>query len=323
MTATLSLDSLTGHYPSTWDDFIGQEQAKRQLQVAIASAKQRNAALGHVLLASGEHGIGKTAMALLTAVQLGTMLKTVSGKMTLNEARIVLAGMDDQDVLFIDEAHRLVQGGKGNAEWLLHLLQDGVLMGPREPEEQSKITVIAATTDRSRLPDTILSRFPLQPVLVPYTADEAVAIGNKAAIRLFAPPLPYPSVDTFRAVARAANNNPRTIGSILGNLRDLALVDLAGVCPDENDRTYELSEALTWLGLTADGLDEVACRYLTVLVNDFNGQAGEKAIADRLQEASLHSTERLLMQKGHIVKTRQGRVVTREGINRARELEGL
>ena len=324
MGALVDMGITHARYPATWDDFIGQGQAKRQLQVAIESAKQRGVPLNHVLLASGEPGIGKTALALLTALSMETQIKMVSGKMKENEARIALAGMEDGDVLFMDEAHRLVQGGKGNAEWILHLLADGVLMGPRGPEEQAAITVIAATTDAGKLPDTITSRFPLQPVLKPYTDDEAAIIGVRRAGALFDRPLPFPDADTLRAVARAGNNNPRTIGAILENLRDLAHVDLETVCPDATEnggqQAYVLDEALQWMGLTPDGLTEVACRYLVTLVDEFAGQAGEKAMQDRLQEAGIQSVERTLMAKGLIAKTRQGRVATRDGILRAKEL---
>ena len=103
---------------------------------------------------------------MLIAGELGTGLRVVSGKMTVNEARIVLVGMNDHDALFIDELHRLVSGGKAGAEWLLHLLSDGVVMGCIGPEAQPKATVIGATTDVGRLPETMCRAFPLRPALV-------------------------------------------------------------------------------------------------------------------------------------------------------------
>ena len=305
-------------YPDTWDDFIGQEQAKRQLQVACQSAKRRGRPLGHVLLASGEPGIGKTTLALLTAAEMGTDLKVVSGPMNVNEARIALSAMRDGDVLFYDEMHQAVRGGKAKAEWLLNFLQDGVLLGPRGPEEQPKVTVIGATTDAARLPDTIISRFDLRPVLEPYSDEEGLDIAFKMAETTFNGDegLHFPALEDFEDIAQAGSNNPRTIGAILRNLRDLAVVD------EEvwNGERYELDEALEWLGLKRDGLTEVGVRYLVVLLSEFQAQAGEKALADRLQEANLDSVERMLMRRDYITKTRQGRVLTKAGINRAREL---
>lgn len=304
-------------YPDTWEEFIGQDMAKRQLKVAVESSKRRNAPLGHVLLASGEPGIGKTALALLTTLELGTFVKIVSGKMSVNEARIALSSLDDRDVLLLEEIHRLVDGGKQNAEWLLHLLQDGVIMGPRGAEVQPAITVIGTTTDAGKLPETITSRFPLRPVLEPYTEDEAFSIATNMARYLLPGDVPFPSVENFELIAAAANRNPRTMRAIVSNLRDLAVVSLDEVYDGEH---YNLTEALSWMGLTHDGLTEGACRYLTVLVEDFGGQAGERALKDRLREAGIEHIERVLIEKGLVVKTAQGRVPTKEGIARANEL---
>jgi len=205
-----------------------------------------------------------------------------------------------------------------HAEWLLHLLTDGVLMGPTGPEAQPLITVIGATTDVGRLPETLVSRFGLRPVLAAYSDHEGCIIAMKMAPAIFTDLAPFPSVEDFTAIATAANNNPRLIRAVLESLRDLALVDLDSVY---DGAAYDLSEALTWLGLTGDGLTYLALRYLQALHIEFAGQAGEQSIADRLQEpGGVASTERLLQDKGLIAKTRQGRVLTAAGIRRAREL---
>lgn len=305
-------------YPDTWDDFIGQTTAVAQLRVAAASARARHDSMPHVLLSSGQPGIGKTALALLIAKELGTEVRTVTGKVDNNAARLLLASMADRDVLFIDEAHQLVVGGKAKAEWLLHYLQDGVLLGPRGPEEQPRVTVIAATTDGGRIPETILSRFPLRPILEPYTDDEAFQIASRCAVKAFTPlGLLAPKASTVAAIARAGSHNPRTIKAIIENLRDLAVVDLESVF-DGSD--YDISQALTWLGLSADGLTATARRYLAILATEYDGQAGEAAIKGRLQEpGGLEHTERLLAEKGLIAFTKQGRTLTAAGINRARQ----
>lgn len=310
--------NMSGTYPNTWDDFIGQDKAKRHLQVAVESSKKREASLDHVLLASGVAGLGKTAMALLTVNDLDVEMKMVSGSIGTNEARIALSELYDGDVLFIDECHALVRGGKGKAEWLLHLLTDGVIMGPRGPEVQPDITVIGATTDAGRLPETIISRFPLSPTLEPYTDEEATKIAITMAEQILPCDLPFPQLEDFQAVARAGSNNPRVIGSILRSVRDLAVVDLDVVCDGE---FYDLSEPLSWLGLTPDGLSDVAQRYLIILLKEFQGQSGGKALQDRLQEpGGLEYVERLLMERDYVVKTSQGRILTKSGIERAKEL---
>ena len=317
--ALAAAHGLNGSYPDDWEGFVGQDLAKRQLRVAVESAARRKAPLGHVLLASGTPGIGKTTLALLLVDALGARMKMVSGKVDTNAARITLAQLGDGDVLFIDEMHQLVSGNRTRAEWLLHLLQDGVIMGPRGPEVQPKVTVVGATTEAGRLPETVVGRFPLRPVLQPYTDDEAAIIAIDMATALFGPPLPFPTEQNFRDIARAGSNNPRTISSLVAGLRDLATVDLAGVYDDEAG--YDLTEPLQWLGLHPDGLTEPAVRYLAVLMDEFQGQAGERALMNRLSEpGGLEHIERLLMDRDLIAKTKQGRVLTKAGIARAREL---
>jgi Holliday junction DNA helicase RuvB len=309
------MTDLGGDYPETWDDFIGQEQAKRQLLVATRSAKMRDRPMDHLLLASGMPGIGKTSLALLTGKELGRHVQIVSGKLSSTQARILLSGMEDGDVLFYDEIHQAVAGGKAQAEWLLHLLQDGAIVGPHGLEEQPKVTVIGATTDAGRLPETILGRFVLQPPLTSYTELEAGRIALKLSERIFED-LPLPSTEVCYDTGQASSQNPRLMRSILVNLRDLAIVN--GKVPE--DGSYDLDEALAFLGLTRDGLTPQAQAYLRALLA-MGGTAGERAIADRLNEpGGVRHTERLLAEKDLIAKTRLGRQLTKEGIARAKAL---
>jgi Holliday junction resolvasome RuvABC ATP-dependent DNA helicase subunit len=99
-----------GDYPHTFDEFVGQAEAKTQLRTAIASAQARGAPLDHVLLASGAQGIGKTTLAQIIAAELGVGLVSVSGAMTVNDARTILLQMRPGDVLFWDEFHLAVSG---------------------------------------------------------------------------------------------------------------------------------------------------------------------------------------------------------------------
>lgn len=303
---------LGGEYPRSWDEYVGQEQAKRQLQIFALSAKERGKPMGHVLLRSGQPGIGKTTLALLSAATMDTSVHIVTGKITFKQARLLLTCCEDGDILFIDEIHSMVRGGAGQSEWMLPFLETGALVGPFGPEEVPAITVIGATTDDGRLPDTFLSRFtPID--LVPYTDDEAARIAAVMGGRMLHG-FPAPGEDLCRGIARAANNNPRMIRTILANIRDLAVVE--GV-----DGGFNFSEALTFLGLSEDGLDRKAQRYLGTLFKMFSGTAGEKAIRDTMQEpGGLASTERLLQNKGLLTLTAAGRTLTQEGIRRAKNL---
>lgn len=296
---------LSGANGSPWEGFVGQEAMRRQLQVAAASARKRGQPMNHVLLTSGEPGVGKTTLAYLIAHELGAGVKEVSGRVGPNDARLALAEMADLDVLLVDELHRI---GKQGFDWLMHMLEDGVIVGPTGPEAQPKVTIVATTTDMGALPNPLISRFPMQPRFEDYTPEQATEIALRWAAAVITDDMPLPDTDLCEAVGRAANANPRTIRSIMENLRDIyAYTD-----------AYDFDEAIGWLGLSADGLTSEARAYLRVLYTEFHGQAGEKAMADRLNEpGGVRHIETLLIKKGYISRQSKGRVLTQPGIHRA------
>jgi Holliday junction DNA helicase RuvB len=311
--------ALGNKYPASWAEFIGQTTAVHQLSVAAKSAKLRGEPLPHCLLASGSAGIGKTALAMLVAQEMKVAVAAVSGAITVGAARYLFSAMGDSDILFIDEAHLLVVGGKAKAEWLLNYMQDGIIAGPQGAEVQPKVTIIAATTEAGRFPETILDRFPLKPVLTAYTDDEGALIALQMALKALPFDLPHISLDNAQAIAAAGNNNPRKISALLAQLRDLALVEDKHW--NAEIRSYDLTDTLQMQGLTEDGLNLTARHYLTALLTDFPDGAGMTAIKDRLQEpGGLAYVERILVDKAFIAKTKQGRQLTAAGIRRARDL---
>lgn len=308
---------LDGPYPKSFADFIGQENARLQIIAAVNSAAVRGESMDHMLIASGTPGIGKTTLARLAASLRGAGFVELGGSVTDKDAAKALKVMEDGDVLFLDEIHRLVSGGKARAEWLLTLLQDGVLHTPGGVVQAPKITVIAATTDKERLPKTILERFPIVPVLDPYTDREAVQIGLIAAKRLGfgADHLPLPADNTWLAkVAKASANNPRRMGNLLASVRDVALstnnMNLHG------DEGYDLTVSLEWAGLTEDGLDRSQQNYMVALLLA-GGTAGISTLKARLGEDQIQLTERYLIHAGYVDVTPQGRVLTDFGRERA------
>lgn len=306
-------------YPKKWGQFIGQEPAKRMLQVAAASARLRREAMDHTLISHGTAGIGKTALASLVANELKRPCRVVSGTLSLVKARMLFSEMSDRDVLLYDEFHQLVDGGKRSGEWMLHYLQDGILPGPLGPEEAPKVTIIAATTDVGRLPETITSRFPLVPPMRDYTVGEAAKIAQVIAARpdVLGPDMPTLGRHEAVAVAEAAHCNPRAIRRLLITLRD---VTITKQLPLVNGR-YNIASLLEWQGVTPDGLDTVAQQYLLSLATEFDGVAGVKALEDRLQQpGGLAPVERVLMDKGLVARTRTGRTLTQAGIQRVMEL---
>jgi Holliday junction DNA helicase RuvB len=310
-----------GPYPKSFTEFVGQEQAKVQLLASMISATKRNAALGHVLLASGYPGIGKTTLAKLIAVKLDAGYAEVGGTATAQDVLPILQAMKDGDVLFIDEIHRMCAFGKRNAEWLLQLLQDGVIALGTGVVECPKITIVAATTDAQKLPKTILDRFLIQPVLESYTPAEGVEIAEVTAIRLgFGDDdLPMPTQRAWlHQIAAASDYNPRVIGRLLATVRDYVLAS-EDPASKMSEAGYDVALALKWTGLSSDGLDQVARDYLMLLYG-YGGMAGAVTLKAALNESAIEHTERLLIQKGFIQVTPKGRELTTLGTERAEAL---
>lgn len=307
----------THGYPTRWRDYIGQEPAQRMLQVAVKSAKIRKQPLPHVLIAHPSPGVGKTALANLVARSLNKPCRVISGAVNANKARMLFADMNDFDVLLYDEIHEIMDAGRKNAEWTLTYLQDGTLPGPFGAELQPRVTIIGATTEAGRMPDNIVRRF-IQPPMQDYTEDEAAKIAivmSRDVLGEF--DLPPLAKRNAMAIAAAAVNNPGAIRNLLIVLRDMSIT---GEIPLKG-KGYDVGELLVRQGVTPDGLDPTAQRYLTTLAHEFDGAAGAKAMEDRLQQAGgLQRVERILMDKGLLVKTRSGRTLTQAGIGRVREL---
>lgn len=297
-----------GDYPQTFNEFVGQAEAINQIRTAIASARARGRPLDHVLLASGAQGIGKTTLAQIIAHELGAGLVSVSGAMTVNDARTILLQMAPGDVLFWDEFHLAVAGNRNRADWMLPLLTDSVLMTKNAVEEMPHVTVIAATTDVGRLPATIISRFMIRPEIVYYTDDEGIALTYNLAARMGV------DVDNgvVRVIAQAANNNPRDMRMILTAYRDLSLTG-----------HRDIETALRWAGVTRDGLPRICQDVMLVLLQATDHTLSLETIQAALGEPGpLRYAEQLLIQKGYLTITGRGRKLTPEGIDRAHGLIG-
>jgi len=305
--------------PRTWNEYVGQRRAKGQLRAAVASAKFRGACVDHILIASGVPGVGKSALARIVASEYDGGLVEVQGAITLEEARAILAGMQDGDFLFLDEIHQMVVGGKSKAEWLLPLMQDGVLLTPQGEWKAPKVTIIGASTNAAELPEAILSRFTLKPVIEMYTEDEATDIAEGMAKSIYGDiGLPLPTRATCAALAEAANHSPRDIGSMLRLLRD---AEIAEEAQRDNDGDTDLTAMLEWAGRTADGLDDLAQRYMATLLTTFGGRTGKANIGSVLGESTYpHLTEQVLLQKGYLGIDKGGRYLTELGTERTLSL---
>jgi holliday junction DNA helicase RuvB len=309
-------------YPTRWSDYIGQDKAKRELIVAARSARIRKEPLGHVLIHHNQAGIGKTALAALIASEMRTTVRVASGTMHKDHARMVFSSMKDGDVLFYDEFHQVLDNGRKGAEsWLLTFMQDGYIAGPLGPEIQPRVTIVAATTDKSKFTEALTGRFAYVPLLTDYSPQEAAKIAQKLAHKVLVTwDLAPLHLKDAQQIATVANHNPRAMLQLLKSLRDMAVVGELEV----TDRgRYDLPTLLDFLGITPDGLDHQMQAYLRSLAAEFNGTAGARALAERIQETAkgLDHIERVLIDRGYVAKTRTGRQLTQAGIKRYRELE--
>lgn len=294
-------------YPRTWEGFIGQAKAKEQLLVTAASAKGRGARMEHTLLASGLHGIGKSTLATLLAYQAGVGLVRTTGPLTQDEARSLMQDMQPRDCLFIDEAHLLVSGSRTKADWLLPFMTEGVLYTTRGAERMPDVTIVAATTDVGKLPQTMISRFMIQPELVAYTNQEGALLTLNLADRMKVKGI----AESAEAIGRAADNNPRAIRQILTQIRDLRYA-----YPDTHPN---MEKALEWAGVSADGLTKVSREILLLLVGMTNRTASLDGIKATLGEPGpIHHHEQQLLRRGLIEVTPRGRMLTDAGVARAR-----
>jgi len=305
-------------YPRTWADYVGQGEAKAFLRASAMTAKARGKRMDHVLIASGQAGIGKSALARLIAQEMDAGLVEVQGVVEVSEAIRIFNGMQDGDILFWDEIHNAVSGGKAKAEWLLPFLQDGVIVTAQGVTAVPSITVIAASTDAQKLPEAILSRFTVKPVLESYTTAEAGKIFDLNAKRIFGEVgLPTPGRWNREAIVEAANRNPRQITQLVRVLLT-SVIGSGASCEGED---YPMDEMYSWSGLTTDGLDRTAQDYLMQLFYAPNFTAGERTIAQALGEPTPpRHTEKLLIQKGLVQVCSRGRQLTSDGVVRANEL---
>lgn len=315
-----ALDFSTASMPESWDDYIGQEPLKRQLMVHIKAARALDAALPHILLASGRAGVGKTTMARLIAKTLGVSIIEMVPPFniwTLSEAAQSLL---DWDVLFIDEIHILANHGKRGAELLLKVLEDKTLYLPDGTViPLNDITIVAATTDKDKLPETIIDRFKIKPYFQAYSLGELARIAVEFAFRHRSQD--YVDDDMAVAFAEACRGTPRILEEMVLACRDLSLSQGAIPTPEQ---------VLEFLEVEPDGLTRVHIHYLTALYQYFmrvNGRdeveyiAGEAAMQQILRETKqgIGRIERHLVEQGLLDRTPRGRRLTARGIGRARE----
>ncbi len=297
--------------PQSLDEFIGQEQARANLKVFIQAAKSRGDALDHVLFA-GPPGLGKTTLAQIMARELGVGFRATSGPVIskAGDLAALLTNLEERDVLFIDEIHRL---NPAVEEILYPAMEDFKLdliigEGPAARSVQidlAKFTLVGATTRAGLLTTPLRDRFGIPVRLNFYTNEELELVVARGA-RVLGAPL---RADGAREIARRARGTPRIAGRLLRRVRDFASV--AGV---EMIDAGIADTALRALEVDSEGLDALDHRYLMCIAKHYEGgPVGVETLAAALSEprdAIEEIVEPYLLQQGFVGRTPRGRVMT-------------
>ncbi|NTF17246.1 Holliday junction branch migration DNA helicase RuvB [Agrobacterium rubi] len=303
--------------PRSLAEFNGQSAAKENLGIYISSARIRSAPLDHVLF-DGPPGVGKTTLAQIMAFELGANFKTVSAPSLKQPSDVfsMLSTLEDRDVLFIDEIHRLPITLEENLYTAMEDFCMDLVVG--EPGNSRIVrvpippfTLIGATTRRGMLSQPLRDRFGINIRLELYTVDEMKLVIERAAGKLSL------SMETaaIASIASRSRGTPRIGLKLLNRVRDHAVADgrdevtLADACT-----------AMDRIGVDVDGLDENDRRYLSILRDRFKGgPVGLKSLAMALAETeeTLENTvEPYLLMKGIIDRTARGRVLRSSGIEK-------
>jgi Holliday junction DNA helicase RuvB len=293
--------------PQRLDEFVGQAAARANLKVFIEAARNRAEALDHVLFV-GPPGLGKTTLAQIMAKELGVNFRATSGPVIAKAGDLaaLLTNLEERDVLFIDEIHRLSPAVE---EILYPAMEDFQLdliigEGPAARSvkiDLSKFTLVAATTRLGLLTTPLRDRFGIPVRLNFYTVEELEHIVKRGA-RLMGLAM---AEEGAREIARRARGTPRIAGRLLRRVRDFA--DVAGV-PIVDRRIAD--EAL----VDSLGLDQLDRRYLDLIALNFGGgPVGIETIAAALSEprdAIEDIVEPYLLQQGFLQRTPRGRLLT-------------
>ncbi len=297
--------------PSLFSEFTGQTKVKERLEITVAAAKQRREPIDHVLL-SGPPGLGKTTLAHILAKAMDANVKSTSGPTIEKAADLagLLTNLDEGDVLFIDEIHRLQ---KTIEEYLYPAMEDFKLdiiidQGPNARSVRlnlPRFTLIGATTRSGLLTAPLLTRFPIRERLDYYQADQLHQIVVRSA-RLLAVEI---EDNGAREIARRSRGTPRIANNLLRRVRDYAQVRHRGRI------TAEVADkALAMLEIDENGLDEMDKRIVEAVIVKFGGGPvgiGSLAVAVGEEPDTLEEVyEPYLIMEGYLKRTSQGRVAT-------------
>lgn len=297
---------------SSWDEFRGQEQIKKALQIAITAAKKRKEAIEHVLF-YGPPGLGKTTLSHIIAREMGASIRITSGPALSRSGDLasILTNLEKHDVLFIDEIHRL---NKTVEEMLYSAMEDyalDVILG-KGPSARTlrldlpQFTIIGATTRAGLLSAPLRDRFGVIHRLNFYTPDELeiIIVGGAEKLQIKI------DKESLSEIAKRARGTPRIALKILKRVRDFAQVKGTGSIDKK-----ATDAALAMLEVDSKGLDPLDMKYLEAVIKKHSGgPVGIETIASTISEDSgtlEDLVEPYLLQLGFLKRTPRGRVATK------------
>ncbi len=296
--------------PTDWDEYIGQEKIKKNLQVFIAAAQKRGECLDHVLF-FGPPGLGKTTLANIIAVQMNANIKTTAAPMIEKSGDLaaILTNLDEGDILFIDEIHRL---SPAIEEILYPAMEDfrlDIIIGSGPAAQTIKLdlpkfTLIGATTRAGMISSPLRDRFGMHFRLQFYNHVELAEIIKKASFKLSCSANEEACIET----ARRSRGTPRIALRLLKRIRDYAQV-----CDEDTISKERAKYALDELGVDEQGFDDMDIRFLELLIQAKGRPLGLGTIAATLSEdeGTIEDViEPYLIANGYIEKTARGRVAT-------------
>ncbi|MBN1847380.1 MAG: Holliday junction branch migration DNA helicase RuvB [Deltaproteobacteria bacterium] len=297
--------------PTTLDEYVGQEELKRNLRVFIEAAKARAEALDHVLF-HGSPGLGKTSLAHIIARELGVNIQSTSGPVIerAGDLAAILTSLQPRDVLFIDEVHRLNHVVEEILYPAMEDYQLDIIIGQGPSARTMKITLppftlVGATTRTGLLTPPLRDRFGVIQRVEFYQPEDLKQIISRSA-RILEIPI---QGEGAMELAKRSRGTPRVANRILRRVRDYAQVEGDGVI------TKEIAmHALDMLDVDSEGLDKMDRHIMLTIINNFSG--GPIGL-DTLSAAVCEEKDTLedvyepfLIQKGYIKRTPRGRVAT-------------
>lgn len=299
--------------PQRLDEYIGQARMKESLRICIEAAKQRRETLDHTIF-YGPPGLGKTTIAHIIAREMGGALRATSGLVLAHAGDLaaILTNLQEQDVLFIDEIHRLPSSVEEALYPAMEDFQLDLVVGQGPAARTVKLelphfTLVGATTKAGALTSPLRDRFGLVHRLEFYSSAELKVIVMRSAGLLGI------AIDQAGAeeIACRARGTPRIVNRLIKRVRDYAQVKAEG-------RITKLvaQEALAWLGVDTAGFDEMDRKILLTIIDKFGGgPVGVESLAAAVQEdkSTLEDVhEPYLIQAGYLERTGRGRQVTKE-----------